>query len=241
MAFKEDRSFTIGAYGKNIEKAKVKKNKETVWVEGINGEKVETLKNLELYLRWFEKQIIVYKELKVIDATEGGALIKGAINMTLKEAISSECKEEFNVSDIIASCKPAFTSSDIETIKEEFTNIPNRLIELKKKMEEGIRSYYKIDELYRKGKRNSNEFAKHLSKISEINLEITNDALYELIEVHNAKASFEMARQAYAKAENERDEMRNTVDNGIKLFESYKESINKLMEDVTKWLESDAK
>lgn len=237
LAFKEDRSFAIDAYGKNIDKSKLKKNKETVWVEGINGEKIETLKNLELYLRWFEKQIIVYKELKVIDATEGGALIKGAINMTLRDAISSECKEEFNATDIIAKCKPAFTSDDIKKIKEEFKFIPSRLTELKKKMEEGIRSYYKIDELYRRGKRDSNEFAKYLQKISAINSEISEDALYELIEVHNAKASFEMARQAYVKSENEKDEMKMTVDNGIKLFESYREAINKLMDDVTKWLE----
>ena len=236
LSFKEDRSFTMGAYGKNIEKTKLAKKQETVWVDGINGEKVETLKNLELYLRWFEKQIIVYKELKVIDATEGGALIKGAVNMTLKDAISQECKEEFNASDIIMKCRPVFTSSDIENIRQEFRNIPNRLTELKKKLEEGIRSYYKIDELYRRGKRTSNEFAKHLNKISDINLEITNDSLFELIEVHNAKTSFEMARQAYVKAENEREEMKATVDNGIKLFESYKESINKLMEDVIGWL-----
>ncbi len=236
LAFKEDRSFTIDAYGKNIDKSKMKKNQETVWVDGVNGEKVETLKNLELYLRWFEKQIIVYKELKVIDATEGGALIKGAVNMTLKDAISQECKEEFMASDLIAKCKPAFSSTDIENIREEFKNIPSRLAELKKKMEEDIRSYYKIDELYRRGKRESNEFAKYLQKISDINSEITTDPLYELIEVHNAKASFEMARQAYVKSENERDEMKITVDNGIKLLESYKEAINKLMEDVAKWL-----
>ena len=239
LAFKENRSFTVGAYGRNVEKDNVKKNKETVWVDGVNGEKVETLKNLELYLRWFEKQIIVYKELKVIDATEGGALIKGAINMTLRDAISQECKEEFSASDIIAKCKPAFISEDIMQIKEEFRNIPNRLTELRKKMEEGIRSYYKIDELYRRGKRESNEFTKYLNKISDINLELTNDALFELIEVHNAKASFEMARQVYAKSENEKDEMKTSIDNGIKLFESYKESINKLMKDITKWLEND--
>lgn len=237
LAFKGEKSFTEDAYGKNkFEKRVLSKDQEIVIVDGINGGKVETLKNLELYLRWFEKQIIIYKELKVIDATEGGALIKGAINMTLKDAIRQECKKEFNTSEIIAKCKPAFTSSDIENIREEFNNIPNRLEELRKKMEEGIRSYYKIDELYRRGKRNSNEFAKYLNKISEINSELTNDGLFELIEVHNAKVSFEMARQAYVKVENENDEMQVSVDNGIKLFESYKQSINKLMEDITNWL-----
>ncbi|MBE5926119.1 MAG: motility associated factor glycosyltransferase family protein [Lachnospiraceae bacterium] len=238
LAFKENRTFTKDAYGKNVDKEKMKEKQETVWVDGVNGEKVETLKNLELYLRWFEKQIVVYKELRVIDATEGGALIKGAINMTLKEAIDNECKKEFNASEVIAKCMPAFNEADILKIKEEFNNIPSRLNELKKLMEEGIRSYYKIDELYRKGKRNSNEFTKYLNRISELDLEITNEPLYELIEVHNAKVSFEMKRQAYEKAENEQDEMKMLVNNGTKLFESYKQSINKLMEDVTKWLEN---
>lgn len=60
-------------------------------VKGYNGGLVNTSRNLNIYLRWFELRI---KELKtkkadmiVIDATEGGANIKGSIKKSLKECI----------------------------------------------------------------------------------------------------------------------------------------------------------
>ena len=42
----------------------------------------------EKYLEWFEEQIKTYEDtIKVIDATEGGALIHGSEVLTLKEAL----------------------------------------------------------------------------------------------------------------------------------------------------------
>lgn len=65
-----------------------------VWVEGVNGEKVMTSKNLLLYKNWIEERYkrrkTDEKYIEVINATEGGALIYGIKNMRLKDAIEGE-------------------------------------------------------------------------------------------------------------------------------------------------------
>lgn len=58
------------------------------YVEGVNGDFVKTRHDWLQYLHWFERVIQEVKgEIEVIDATEGGALIHGAIPMTLEQAI----------------------------------------------------------------------------------------------------------------------------------------------------------
>ncbi len=58
------------------------------YVDGYYGGKVKTRHDWLQYLHWFERVISqVRGELEVIDATEGGALIRGAVQMPLAEAI----------------------------------------------------------------------------------------------------------------------------------------------------------
>lgn len=54
----------------------------------IYGNPVKTLKNLNLYRRWFEDYINAHPKVRFIDATEGGALIQGTEIKTLIEALS---------------------------------------------------------------------------------------------------------------------------------------------------------
>lgn len=61
-------------------------------VEGIYGDTIRTRPDWYAYLKWFETAIKAIKEnsedIRVIDATEGGALIHGTEIMTLQEAIN---------------------------------------------------------------------------------------------------------------------------------------------------------
>lgn len=65
-----------------------KKNQKSIKiVEGYNGDKVQTDLTLLGYLRWFENFIVENPDLEVINATEGGAKIKGATQLAFKEVI----------------------------------------------------------------------------------------------------------------------------------------------------------
>lgn len=68
-------------------------------VEGINGGTVFTRPDWVRFREWYEKCIKEHDDIRVIDATEGGALIRGSETMPLKDAISSICIKEYQVDE----------------------------------------------------------------------------------------------------------------------------------------------
>ncbi|EDS76726.1 protein of unknown function [Clostridium botulinum C str. Eklund] len=73
----------------NIEANEVKEELEGIYVEDINGELVKTSPVLDNFRRELEKIIENNNNVTFINATEGGAKIKGTLQMTLKDAIKS--------------------------------------------------------------------------------------------------------------------------------------------------------
>lgn len=69
-------------------------------IEGIDGGQVRTRSDWLAYLKWFENAIALMKDMgkdmEVIDATEGGALIHGSHLMTLTEAIDEYCVLDYD-------------------------------------------------------------------------------------------------------------------------------------------------
>lgn len=63
------------------------KNSTDCWVESVNGDKVRTSIVLNIYRRGMEKIISEHPDIKFINATEGGARMKGTEEMTLYDAI----------------------------------------------------------------------------------------------------------------------------------------------------------
>ncbi len=65
------------------------------YVDGVDGGQVKTRHDWVQYLKWFERITgEVQGEIEVIDATEGGALIRGTVLMTLAEVIERYCRTE---------------------------------------------------------------------------------------------------------------------------------------------------
>lgn len=56
-------------------------------VRDVNGNMVYTSKSLDYYRQWIEKRIANEQDVEIIDATEGGALIKGMKIMKLEDII----------------------------------------------------------------------------------------------------------------------------------------------------------
>ena len=77
----------------NVVEEKKQGDKGTLWVEDINGELVQTTEYLNMFRQGMEARILVDQNL-VIDATEGGAKIKGTKIMTFADAIAQYCTKE---------------------------------------------------------------------------------------------------------------------------------------------------
>ncbi len=95
LAFTNNKSHSDATYSKDINQ---KNNLREV--EDVNGHTVYTSKNLYSYLRWIQNRIAKEQDITFIDATEGGAKIKGTEILTLKEVIEKysnrDLKEKLN-------------------------------------------------------------------------------------------------------------------------------------------------
>lgn len=72
-----------------------------IWIDEYYGGKVLSSMDLVSFARWFEKFIESHPEITVINATEGGALIRGAINKPFKEVVEEYQKAKPTISDDI--------------------------------------------------------------------------------------------------------------------------------------------
>lgn len=98
----------------------------TKHTEGYYGEIVTTNQLWLNFKKWFELYIGKYKkEILVINATEGGAKINGAIQMPLRKVIEQYCVEEISVLSIIEQC-PCY-DLDLKKIRDRLKKAKREL------------------------------------------------------------------------------------------------------------------
>lgn len=83
LAFTNNKTHSKDTFSENIIESKSLRD-----VEDIYGNIIQTSKVLYIYLRWIQNRIAEEKDIKFIDATEGGARIKGTKVMRLKDVIN---------------------------------------------------------------------------------------------------------------------------------------------------------
>lgn len=101
-------------------------------VEDIYGNMIPTRDVYNLFRNWFELQITTYPDLKVIDATEGGAKILGSKIMTLQEAIETYCNGKLPMH--LVDC----LSDEIKLESEVYINKYKNVIEEAKKQKKRL-------------------------------------------------------------------------------------------------------
>lgn len=72
-----------------------------VMVDGYNGDKVMTRGDYKTYIDWYNLQIPKLEDRTIINATEGGAKLNGAVQMSLQEAVDTYCQQTYDVAAIL--------------------------------------------------------------------------------------------------------------------------------------------
>lgn len=123
----------------DVDLYKLKQNK--IEIEGYYGDKVYTSRDYNFYREWYE-MIIPRKigdlELEVINATEGGAKIKGATQMTLKEVIDSCDAESFDFEGTIRNMPCTFNSTQKQEVVNMWKESIAHIEELRDKLQDGM-------------------------------------------------------------------------------------------------------
>lgn len=103
LAFTDEKRHSESAHRNFKSTNDATNSKSDLWVESIDGGKVRTTFVFNLFRAFYEQCAYLRTDRVMINATEGGALIHGMKNMTLKEAIQTYCKEQigFKLSDLL--------------------------------------------------------------------------------------------------------------------------------------------
>lgn len=108
-------------------------------IDGIDGQQVKSRWDWIYYRDWFEERIAYNKHLKVIDATEGGALIHGSEVSTLAEAIEKYCGGEFSFQEELKKISPTFDAESYGALRQDLLHIEKELDNVRRKTEEGVK------------------------------------------------------------------------------------------------------
>lgn len=241
LAYPNGKEHTKDAYDNEAEN-KLKDGKRYFEVEDIYGGKVLTEENMDAYRLWFETQIVRYPKLHVIDATEGGAKIRGTEIITLKEAIDRECSEleYINYAEMINSISKTYTEKELQEIVEQLYGIPNELKKLRRKIKSGIKQYEELKSQgeLRESERNSEKIRAIAKKIEKINQWIDNKPEIYLIHMYNYKDEYIVQEEVYDIKERMSEELCSIAQNGIKMFNSYLNAMERLEKNLPKLYDS---
>lgn len=140
----------------------------SVMVEGIDGKPIKSSGEFEHYRRWIERTIAQYPELEFINATEGGARIHGAKEMTLRAVIDDLTDELFDYKNAIYDSEYLMD----EDIRPKFTEYMGEIADEMNLIRDLLRHVIRLyEDMYRmvvERKYQNNQFKKHYDAGREI-------------------------------------------------------------------------
>ena len=182
LALTGNRSHANGTFEETMPEIDISDCK---WVEGNYEEKVPTRTDFYQFLTWYENTIKECREyvtdLRVINATEGGAKIEGTEIMTLKDAIAETCTTEVDIEACLDTLSPMLDENNRAWAVEYLAGIPHQFEILKKETRKLNRSYQSIDSLCKKQHMDSQQYLKLLKKIKKQIAKIEGDDMYQLV------------------------------------------------------------
>lgn len=242
LAYTDDKTHSVVTVRGEKETA-VEDLEHVLWDVDIYGNKIRSSGEFLIYKRWFEEQIEKYPELNVIDATEGGVLIKGSTVKTLRETIEEECKQEIEFSKLIDSVKSLFNDKQKKEICKLLLEVPEELSRIKRLSMESSIYYSKMLKLARENKYRSSEMRKlfndcdkNKEKIEELDvIEYVNNQLQEKISaVYNEISKLEDDEQtelitSCSIGKKGVDDIVNAIDEMAPYMTQLKENINRFI------------
>ena len=232
LAYPGGVEHTAAAYGKGNDNVDTKK-KDYIEVEDNYGNTVLTEANMNIYRKWIENYIGAYSDLKVINATEGGAKIAGTEFISLHEAIERYCTDEYEVSGLL-DIPPYLDESERSGIVQAIKNIPEQIEVLEEYIGKAQKIYSKIDGLNGKGKTNSSQMNRAMTEIAQINEHIDDLYVSNMLQVYIAKTDYEIQAEVLKYKENDSalKLVNDFVEQGMNILDAYMEAITELRKDV---------
>ncbi|SDB23401.1 motility associated factor glycosyltransferase family protein [Eubacterium oxidoreducens] len=199
LAFTGGRGHVSGF--EDSEKANIEhKNSRVISiVEGNDGQDIETDVQMDSYRQWFEKEVLIAHEedVRVINATEGGAKIHGTEIMTLKEAAGELCTRQIDFKAIIEDTESAFTQEESEKILARIKKIPDEIDAFQKDLDRAIEDYNELIHLEESKARELPQYGEVVKRIEKWNKMEKEYRLMTMIRMYSAQDEGELGDNIY--------------------------------------------
>lgn len=237
LAFTGGVSHTKGvgdALGDNDEYIK---SRHLVEVEGIDGTLLQTDSQMLIYKQWFEKGIHINKEsIRVIDATEGGARIKGTEIQTLSNVIQTECTQEFSMYNIEKEIPPMFSAEKQQELLNTMKTIRNDIILFENKVEMAIEQEEIILKNVRENGNNILKATTELQRLEKENKTIEESDILDYISLYAQNEEYELGDSIYA---DENLTPVQLVEKSLALLKGYQKGAKLFLEDFDQIIMND--
>lgn len=184
------------------------------FVEGQDGEQILSSNEFRLYRDWIEREIVEHDYITVVNATEGGAKIHGAIQSTLKDAIDQYCVQEYDMTKIFSDTGYLMDSVERDEFKKHIEGTSAELKKIETVAQKGIGIYEKMEALIRDDKYQSQKFITYYRQTEDIIKELQDNSAMYYAECTIQKAVSEYLKQAYDIEDNQRNELKKAVGQG---------------------------
>ena len=105
-------------------------------------------------------------------------------------------------------------------------------MEIRKKLEEGIELYNKLENANKKTECNFAAIRKTYTKIKKFNKWLEEDYIISMLASFSNKTEYEVQKNIYEECKTTQDEIKLIVENGKKMIEDYMKNIPLLVENI---------
>ena len=165
----------------DAEKEAIEKGYSLIEIEAYDGGTVKTREDYRTYLKWFESAIAITDAKRVINATEGGAMIHGAVNMTLKDALNKYATKEYDVRALIDAVPRTLNEEQKDELEVFIRNFPKRVEFFIRMFKEGRDLTQRGMTLLNRGNFDEKELQKLKKRLGEIDDSVSNELEFVLI------------------------------------------------------------
>lgn len=211
--------------------------KNKCYVEDLEGNMLLTCGEFVLYKQWIEETVKTRDDIHFINATEGGAGIKGCEHITLKEAIERECKSNIDINKSLRQTEDFFTGEQKTEFIEYISNIPKEFKKLIKYASEGANCYSEMISLINSDNYNSLGFVKLYKKSKRLFNRINQNLLIVMVYNEIQHHMNENMKTIYNLETDEKEELLITCQKGKESFDRICNTAKMLEEKVKIQLE----
>lgn len=205
-------------------------------VEGNNGDLVKTRYDWYTYLCWYNDKVNSF-DGKVVNATEGGAKIKGTEILTLDEAIDKYCTSHFDMSLFTSkgmgeSQNNCLENIDKELVSNSINSIKDEFLEVEKYVDEALILIEKLLKENINNVRESNMMIRSSKRLSEINQLIGSKTVNSLLEKYTYTTTLGEYKDLFIRFKDRQRNREHVYQKSKKVYIAMKEAIELLIEKI---------